>query len=65
MSQTDRRVDGEEQWKEVVGFEQRYEVSDLGRVRNKLTQHVLRPAATSKGYLTVQLYDGSRPKKVF
>lgn len=51
-----------EEWREVVGYEGRYMVSDQGSVRNKITQHVLRPAPTSKGYLTVQLYDGSRPK---
>jgi hypothetical protein len=52
----------EETWKPVIGFEDRYEVSDQGRLRNKLTQHVLRPAPTSRGYLSVNLYDGSRPK---
>ena len=55
-------VSDKEKWNDIVGFVDRYEVSDQGRVRNKLTQHVLRPAPTSKGYLTVQLYDGSRPK---
>lgn len=52
-----------EKWRDVVGFEQRYEVSNQGRVRNKVTQLVLRPGPTSRGYLSVQLYDGSRPKK--
>jgi hypothetical protein len=58
----DCEVSDNETWKDVVGFEERYEVSDQGRVRNKFTEHILKPAPTSKGYLTVQLYDGSRPK---
>jgi hypothetical protein len=53
----------QEQWKPVVGFENRYEVSSQGRVRNAVRGRVLKPAPTSRGYLTVQLYDGSRPKK--
>jgi len=55
-------VRDKEKWNDIVGFVGRYEVSDQGRVRNKFTQHVLRPAPTSKGYLTVNLYDGSSPK---
>jgi transposase len=53
----------EEKWKDAVGLKERYEVSDQGRVRNKFTQQILKPAPTSKGYLSVSLYDGSRPKK--
>ena len=34
---------GKEIWKSVVGFENRYEVSDLGRVRNIKTNYILKP----------------------
>ena len=51
-----------EEWRAVVGYEGRYEVSTCGRVWSVKTQRVLRPAPTSKGYLSVVLYDGSSPK---
>ena len=52
-----------ELWKPVVGHELRYEVSNLGRVWSHKTHKVLSPGMTSSGYLSVQIYDGSRPKK--
>lgn len=51
-----------EQWKPVVGFENRYEVSDQGNVRNTTTKQVLRPQARKHGYLAVWLY-GKRGNK--
>jgi len=33
-------------WKDVVGYEGRYEVSDMGQVRNAKTKQVLRPGMT-------------------
>jgi len=50
-----------ENWR--LCYHDRYEVSDMGRVRNAVTQQVLRPGAQSRGYLTVSLYDGSSPKR--
>lgn len=44
-----------EQWKDVVGFEGKYQVSDLGRVRNARL-HVLKPQLVNSGYLVVHLY---------
>lgn len=41
----------------------RYEVSNYGRVRNSETFRVLKAGIQSKGYRTVNLYDGSSPKK--
>lgn len=54
-----------EQWKPVNGFEGRYEVSSLGRIRSLLTgaPRLLHPGLQSRGYLTVMLYDGTIPKK--
>lgn len=53
----------QEQWKAIPGFEGRYQVSSLGRVWSEVTKRVLRPAPTSKGYLSVQLYFNERPKR--
>lgn len=58
-----RTLDVSETWKPVPGFEGRYEVSDQGRVWSAVTKRILRPAPTSKGYLTVQLYYDERPKR--
>lgn len=52
-----------EEWRPVVGYEGRYEVSSEGRVWSHLTKRILRPGTTSRGYLSVNLSDGSRPKK--
>lgn len=47
-----------EQWRDVVGFEGKYQVSDLGRVRNARLR-VLKPQLVNSGYLVVHLYDGT------
>lgn len=57
-----------EQWKSVVGYKYLYEVSDMGRVRRigkkegAVVGRILRPWKTSKGYLTVSVYDGHNHK---
>ncbi len=54
-----------EQWRPVLGYEQRYEVSDFGRVRcvfrrgRARTPRVLRLTISTYGYHTVHLCDGS------
>lgn len=42
-----------EKWKDIDGFD--YEVSTLGRVRNKITNHILKPIKCTNGYLEYQL----------
>ena len=61
-----------ERWKPIKGFEERYEVSDHGRVRSKditFKQHrgqqtrkgrVLKEQTVKGGYQTVELSDGTR-----
>ena len=55
-----------EQWKAISGYEGRYEVCDLGRVKsinyNRTgTEKILKPMKTPCGYLLVSLYkDGQR-----
>ncbi|MBQ9347067.1 MAG: NUMOD4 motif-containing HNH endonuclease [Oscillibacter sp.] len=61
-----------EEWRAVKGFENRYEVSSLGRVRSlnyrmrKGCIRVLKPAMNSDGYLNVHLYalDGGGTYKI-
>jgi len=52
-----------EEWRPVVGYEARYQVSSLGRVWSLKNKKPLAPAPNSKGYLCVVLYDGSSPKR--
>jgi hypothetical protein len=52
-----------EVWLSVIGFEGRYQVSNTGKVCSLLTSRILKSAPQSRGYLTVQLYDGSSPKR--
>lgn len=55
-----------EKWKQVLGYEGRYEVSSHGRVRSlpgRQKGRVLKPGKQSRGYLSVCLYDGSSPKR--
>jgi hypothetical protein len=47
-----------ESWKDVLGYEGRYQVSDLGRVRGQIG--VLRPNLNTSGYHIVHLYSGGR-----
>lgn len=42
-------------WKDIEGYEDLYEVSDEGRIRNKNTGRILKPNKTHKGYLQVKL----------
>lgn len=55
----------DERWASVVGAEGRYEVSDLGRVRSLLgrSPRLLTLKPNSNGYLTVNIYSGSRPRR--
>lgn len=49
-----------EEWKPIIGFEDTYEVSNLGRVRNSLTGFVLNPKTSMYGYLEVILHSPDR-----
>ena len=54
-----------EEWKDVVGYEGLYEVSNLGNVRNKQTGKVLKPILGKRwGYYKLNLYkDGIMKSK--
>ena len=52
----------EEIWKPIEGYEGRYEISSLGRVKSLVidqkTGLLMHPVRTRLGYRTVRLYDG-------
>jgi len=48
-------------WKDIEGYEGKYEVSDEGVVRNKNTLHAIKPAFV-KGYYNIGLYKESKLK---
>lgn len=52
----------EEEWRDIVGYEGRYQVSNMGRVRNARNGYVLKPNLINSGYLVVSL--GSRGRKL-
>lgn len=47
------------EWRAVVGFEGRYEVSEDGEVRNARTGRALKPGRCTNGYMMVHLGRGS------
>ena len=44
-------------WKDVIGAEEFYEISSLGRIRNKITKNILKPSKSGK-YRHIQLKYG-------
>lgn len=42
-------------WKDIYGFEGRYQVSSWGRVRNAITKCIIKPYSNEKGYLKIGL----------
>ena len=58
-----------EVWKDVVGFERAYQVSNLGRVKSKtrkgvIAERLLRPFKNNQGYECVDLWDNNHKKKL-
>ena len=49
-----------EEWKPVVGYENNYLVSSLGRIQNRRTGLILKGTVTTRGYAIVNLVDASR-----
>lgn len=46
-------------WKTIQEYPT-YEVSELGKVRNKVTRKLLRPSSNKSGYLRVNLYSNKK-----
>ena len=49
-----------EEWKK---YDDRYSVSSFGRVRNDITNHILKGHRITKGYLTVEMSRGRKEKR--
>lgn len=53
----------EEIWKDIRNYEDEYEASNLGRVRNKKTKRILKACLTNSGYQYVCLSKNGKEKK--
>ena len=55
-----------ENWKSIAGYEELYEVSDLGRIKSLKNgkERILKPKKTHCGYLLVNLYKDGHVKTV-
>ena len=51
-----------EVWKAIPGYEDKYQVSTMGRVRRLPHGKVLRPGRSSNGYLTVAFWENGQHK---
>lgn len=51
-------------WKDVVGYEGLYQVSNLGRIKSLFRyKRILKPIVGSQGYLYVSLYNKNKKMK--
>ena len=57
------RIMAKEIWKDVKGYNDLYEVSNLGVIRNKLTKHQLSVKVDKWGYAIVRLADNGTSKQ--
>lgn len=62
-----------EEWRDVVGYEARYQVSSMGRVKSLerkdrlgriVKERILKPGVDHNGYQVVNLHAGGKPKNV-
>ena len=54
----------EEIWKDIEGYEGKYQVSNMGRVKNIRRNYILTPSRTSWGYLQVTLDNTTKHHRV-
>ena len=60
-----------EEWRDIKGYEGKYQVSNLGRVRslnyrgNTNKEHILKATMTRQGYLRIQLSKNGKSKSKF
>lgn len=55
----------EEIWKDIPGYEGKYQASNMGRAKNVVTGKILTPSKSKNGYHIVQLYKGRGTRKAF
>ena len=62
-----------EEWRDVVGYEGRYQVSSMGRVKSlerkdclgrTVKERILKPGVVGSGYLMISLCTGGKQKNV-
>ena len=53
-----------ETWKDIVGYEEKYQVSNIGRVRNRTTKKMLNKRIGTSGYYKVNLYSNKQVKTI-
>ena len=67
------RMDTEEEFRDIEGYEGIYQASNLGRIKSltrldarghKLKEIILNPTISGRGYLTVSLYNKSKRKSI-
>lgn len=44
-------------WKDIIKYPNRYEISSIGRIRNKKSKRILKPCITNSGYSRIGLFD--------
>ena len=49
-------------WKDIAGYENKYQISNLGRIKNK--KHIMKPMKTTNGYLTACLWKNGKQRKI-
>lgn len=54
-----------EEWRDVIGYEGLYQVSDLGRVKNILSKKIIKQFLSEKGYPILSLIDEFKKQKTF
>lgn len=50
-------------WKDVSGFEGRYQISNLGNLRNTKTKRLIKPYLNNKGYYIYNLWQNCKQHK--
>ena len=53
----------QEQWKPIAGYEDLYEVSDLGRIKSLRSNKIRKPHVMNRGYLEVALFKDGVAKR--
>ena len=52
-------------WKDIIGYENQYEINEKGEVRNKKTKKILSISKSTNGYLKVHLYKNNMLKNCY
>lgn len=52
-------------WKDIIDWENLYEVNEYGDVRNKKTNKLIKGDTNNAGYQRVCLYNGNKKKRMF